>query len=134
MPLPPERYKTATQLASFFRPLITRLKSTPGVESASAMSSIPAYGGIRSEVHISGKTHTEKWETIFQLCSQDHFSLLRIPLLDGRSFLDDEVNDGRQVAVINKTLPQPSFRDEKPTSERIPLETWKNFTDPRIQP
>jgi len=61
------------------------------------MSSIPAYGRYTERSgDISGKTHTEKWETIFQLCSQDHFSLLRIPLLDGRSFLDDEVNDGRK--------------------------------------
>jgi putative ABC transport system permease protein len=134
MPLPPERYKTATQLASFFRPLITRLKSTPGVESASAMSSIPAYGGIRSEVQISGKTHTEKWETIFQLCSQDHFSLLRIPLLDGRPFLDDEVNDGRKVAVINKTFQRRYFGDENPIGKRIHLETLKTFPDPVSEP
>src|SRR5258708_29089333 len=134
MPLPPERYKTATQLASFFRPLITRLKSTPGVESASAMSSIPAYGGIRSEVHISGKTHTEKWETIFQLCSQDHFSLLRIPLLDGRSFLDDEVNDGRKVARVNKHLPHPPFRQQNTLRKPIHLETLKTFPDPVSEP
>jgi putative ABC transport system permease protein len=134
MPLPPERYKTATQLVSFFRPLITRLKSTPGVESASAMSSIPAYGGIRSELQISGKTHTEKWETIFQLCSQDHFSLLRIPLLDGRSFLDDEVNDGRKVAVINKTFQRRYFGNENPIGKRIHLETLKTFPDPVSEP
>src|SRR5260370_41579809 len=98
------------------------------------MRSIPAYGGMRSEVHISGKTHTEKWETIFQLCSQDHFSLLRIPLLDGRSFLGDEVNDGRNVAVINKTFQRRYFGDENPIGKRIHLETLKTFPDPVSEP
>jgi putative ABC transport system permease protein len=134
IPLPPERYKTATQLASFFQPLISRLKSMPGIESASAMSSVPAYGGIRSELQVSGKTHAEKWDVIFQLCSQEHFSLLRVPLLDGRSFTDAEVSDARKVAVINKTFQRRYFGDENPIGRRIYLNELKSFPDPVREP
>lgn len=134
VPLPPERYKTAAQLASFFRPLISRLKATPGVEMASAMSAIPAYGGIGSDLQIAGKTHTEKWEVMVQLCGADLFSLLRMPLLDGRSFLEDEVNDGRKVAVINKTFQRRYFGNENPIGRSIHLDTLRTFPDPVSEP
>ena len=41
LPLPMERYKTAEQVAGFFRPLLARLKALPGVVDAAASSSLP---------------------------------------------------------------------------------------------
>jgi putative ABC transport system permease protein len=134
MPLPPQRYKTAAEVRSFFHPLLARLKSLPGVESASAMSAVPAYGGMHTETQISGKTHAGKWEALFQLCSQDQFSILRIPFLDGRSFTEAEVNDGRKVAVINRTFQREYFGDENPIGQRIRLEALKTFPDPVADP
>jgi putative ABC transport system permease protein len=134
MPLPPQRYKTAAQLASFFRPLFGRLKAMPGVEAVSAMSSVPAYGGIRSDLQIAGKDHTGRWEVIFQLCSRDLFSILRIPFLDGRAFNEDEVNDARQVAVINRTFQRQYFGGTNPIGQHIRLNTLKTFPDPVTDP
>jgi putative ABC transport system permease protein len=59
LPLPPERYKTAQDLAGFYRPLLQRLKTLPGVIAATETSTLPPYGGIRSEIEIPGKTHDE---------------------------------------------------------------------------
>jgi hypothetical protein len=50
-----ERYKSGDQLNSFFRPLLTRLKSIPGVVYVAESSTLPPYGGIRGEVEVSGK-------------------------------------------------------------------------------
>ncbi len=101
MPLPAARYKTAAQLPSFFRPLLARLKSVPGIAFAAETSTLPPYGGIRSEVEVPGKAHTEKWDTLFQLCSEDYFSVLRIQFLDGRSFTEAEsMTSGRLRSSI----------------------------------
>ncbi len=134
IPLPPARYKTAAELASFFRPLLVRLKSVPGIAFAAETSTLPPYGGIRSEVEVPGKAHTEKWNTLFQLCSEDYFSVLRIQFLDGRSFTEAEVNDVRKVAVINQTFRRRYFGNENPVGRRVRLLELKEFPDPLDDP
>jgi putative ABC transport system permease protein len=134
IPLPAARYKTAAQLTSFFRPLLARLKSAPGIAFAAETSTLPPYGGIRSEVEVPGKAHTEKWDTLFQLCSEDYFSVLRIQFLDGRSFTEAEVNDVRKVAVINQTFRRRYFGNENPIGRGIQLKELKEFSDPLNDP
>src|SRR5438477_342312 len=68
LPLPVERYKTAAQVAGFYRPLLQRLKALPGVIEATETSTLPPYGGIPSDIEIPGKSHSEKWDAMFQLC------------------------------------------------------------------
>jgi putative ABC transport system permease protein len=41
LPLPPDRYKTADQVAGFFRPLLLRLKALPGVVEVTETSTLP---------------------------------------------------------------------------------------------
>lgn len=129
LPLPPDRYKTGRQLGAFFAPLLTRLKTMPEIADAAETSSQPPYGGLRSEVEIAGKPHTEKWYSLFQLCSEDYLPILRIPLLEGRSFDDREVNDARQVAVINETFRRRYFGEENPIGQKIKLNELKDFPD-----
>jgi predicted permease len=130
IPLPRQRYQNAAQVAAFFRPLLARLKSVPGLAYAAETSTRPPYGGIGSVVEVAGKTHSERWRSIVQLCSEDYFSVLRLPLLDGRFFTEAEVNDGRKLAVINKTFQRRYFGDENPVGRRIHLLVLEDFPDP----
>jgi len=130
IPLSRQRYQNAVQLTSFFRPLLARLKTVPGVVYVAETSTRPPYGGIRSVVEIAGKTHSERWHSLVQLCSEDYFSVLRLPLLDGRSFTETEVNNGRKVAVINKTFQRRYFGSENPIGRRIHLNVLEEFPDP----
>ena len=41
LPLPTDRYKTAEQVAGFFRPLLTRLKALPGVVEVTVFARMP---------------------------------------------------------------------------------------------
>jgi putative ABC transport system permease protein len=127
VPLPVERYKSGDQLNSFFRPLLTRLKSIPGVVYVAESSTLPPYGGIRGEVEVSGKSHQEKWYSFLQLCSEDYFSVLRIPLVEGRNFTEDEVNDKRQVVVINQTFQRRYFGKDNPIGQKIQFNGEQHF-------
>jgi putative ABC transport system permease protein len=134
LPLPPARYKTAAQLASFFQPLLLRLKSVPGVAYAAEISAMPPYGGIRSHVQIYGKSPSHDWHSLVQLCSEDYFSVLQIQPLDGRFFTADEANDGRKLAVINQTFRHRYFGDENPIGRRIYLDEFEKVSDPLKDP
>ena len=134
IPLSPDRYKTASQVAGFFQPLLARLKSMPGVAYATETSAIPPYGGIRSAVQVSGKVHTENWPSIFQLCSEDYLSVLRIQLMQGRTFTESEVNDARKLAVINQTFQSQYLGTGNPIGARIHLDELNKFPDAVTDP
>jgi putative ABC transport system permease protein len=129
LPLPSDRYQTAAQLTSFYRPLLLRLRALPGVVDAAESSALPPYGGFPTEVEISGKVHPEKWNALFQLCSDTYFSVLRIQLLDGRTFSEAEVNDARHLAVVNQTFARQFLGRDNPIGQRVRISGLENFPD-----
>lgn len=133
LPFPRGQYKTAEAKQHFFRPLLQRLSALPGVVAATETSTLPPYGGIRTEVEVPGKTHTEKWDAIFQLCSEGYFPTLGIRLLRGRPLSEAEVNDARKVAVVNQTLVKKFFGQEDPIGRRIKLNMLETETDPPVK-
>jgi putative ABC transport system permease protein len=129
IPLPSQRYKTGPQLVSFFEPLIRNLKSTPGIEDASPVSTTPPYGGFGGNIEIPGKTHTGEWESLVQLVGGDYFSIVRQPLLSGRSFTDEEVSAGRKVVVINQTFQRRFLGEGEPLGRTVVLDVLKKVPD-----
>jgi putative ABC transport system permease protein len=119
LPFPKGQYKTAAEKQRFFRQLLPRLQALPGVMAATAVSSLPPYGGIRSEIDVPGKTHTERWESIYQLVSEGYFPTLQLRLLRGRLLTEVEVNDARKVAVVNQTLVNRFFGNENPIGRQV---------------
>jgi putative ABC transport system permease protein len=134
LPLPVERYKTANQVAGFYRPLLLRLKALPGVVAVTETSTLPPYGGIPSDIEIPGKTHSEKWESIFQLCSEGYFQVLKIQLLNGRTFNEAEVAGARKVAVVNQTFVQKYLTAENPIGRQVRIASLAEFEDKVADP
>jgi putative ABC transport system permease protein len=104
LPLPRGQYETAAAKQRFFRELLQRLHALPGVVAATETSTLPPYGGIGTDIDVLGKTPTERWNTIFQLCSEGYFPTLGLRLLRGRTLSEAEVNGARHVAVVNQTF------------------------------
>jgi putative ABC transport system permease protein len=130
LPLPEDRYKTAEQITAFFRPLLLRLKSLPGVLDATETSTLPPYGGIDSDIEVPGKVHAEKWSTLFQLCSEGYFPTLRISFLQGRRFTESEVNGARKLAVVNQEFARKYLGSDNPIGQRLHLLQLETFADP----
>jgi len=134
LPLPVERYKTADQIAGFYRPLLLRLKALPGVVAATETSTLPPYGGIPSDIEVPGKTHSEKWESIFQLCSEGYFQVLRIQFLNGRPFTEAEVAGARKLAVVNQTFVKKYLLGENPIARQVRITQLAEFEDKVADP
>jgi len=134
LPLPVERYKTADQVAGFYRPLLQRLKALPGVVEATETSTLPPYGGIPSEIEIPGKTHAEKWNAMFQLCSEGYFGVVKIQFVDGRSFTEAEVNGARKLAVVNQTFVKKYLGNENPIGRQVRIAQLAEFEDAVKEP
>jgi putative ABC transport system permease protein len=130
LPLPQDRYKTAEQIAGFFRPLLLRLKAMPGIVEATETSTLPPYGGIPSDIEIPGKTHEEKWTALYQLCSEGYFPVLKLQFLTGRPFTEAEVNGVKKLAVVNQAFAHKYLGAENPIGQRIHLVHLETAPDP----
>lgn len=130
LPLPKDRYKNANQVAGFFGPLLLGLNNLPGVVEATETSTLPPYGGIPSDIEIPGKTHSEKWTALFQLCSEGYFPVLKIQFVAGRPFTEAEVNGARKLAVVNQTFAHKYLGNDNPLGQRVRLQNLENFPDP----
>jgi putative ABC transport system permease protein len=135
LPFPEGRYKTAEQVAGFYRPLLLRLEELPGVVAAtvSLPEEIP-YGGLGSRVEIPGKTHSEQWGAMIQLCSKGYFPVLKIPFLEGRSFTEAEVNGAGKLAVVNQTFVKRYLPGDNPIGRQVRITLLAEFEDKVPEP
>ena len=118
-PLPKDQYETAEQKRIFFRQVLQRVAALPGVIAATETSSLPPYGGPESDVTIPGKTHSDPWRAMFQLCSEGYFKTMGRHVLRGRLLTESDVDAARPVAVVNETLAKAYFGKEDPIGQKI---------------
>jgi putative ABC transport system permease protein len=119
LPLPKGQYKTAAEKQVLFRQMLDRVTALPGVTSATVISSLPPYGGIRSDIDITGKAHAEKWTSIYQLVSEGYFRTVGMRLVQGRLLSVADVNDTRKVAVVNRKLVDKYLGGENPIGRQV---------------
>ncbi|MGA8037337.1 MAG: ABC transporter permease [Candidatus Acidiferrales bacterium] len=98
--LPEHAYKDLGSRRAFFDRLLDRIKALAGVETASISSAIPLRGGSNGTVTTDGTMSPELASQLVETNSitPDFFSAYRIPLIRGRSFTTEDVN---QTAVMN---------------------------------
>jgi putative ABC transport system permease protein len=117
----PEDERRARQNALTQR-LLERLRNLPGAISASESEQEPPLNYDWSDTIIPGRVHAERWETRYEICSEDYFKTLGIPLLHGRVFSEDDVLAARLVMVVNQAFAQQYFPNENPLGQRVKLE------------
>ncbi len=134
LPFPEGRYKTADQVAGFYRPLLLRLEALPGVVTAAETSTLPPYGGWGSEIEIPGNTHSEKWGAMFQPVSDGYFPVLKMQFLEGRSFTEAEVNGARKLAVVNQTFVKKYLPGDNPIGRQVRIAQLAKLEDKVPEP
>ena len=121
--LPEARYQKPEQWADFYRRLVERLRAQPGVESASVINSLPMGGnGGTTTFVLEGRPAPPKGqypEANFRLAGTDYFKTLRIPLLRGRVFTEQDAKGKPLVAVVSETFARVYYPNEDPVGRRV---------------
>jgi putative ABC transport system permease protein len=110
--LPTLQYTNRDSLTSFYEKLLPKLESLPGVESVGVVSALP-FGNVLHSVNftIEGQT-TSPDEVImadYRVATADYFSVMKIPLMEGRLFSDHDSAKTVPVALISQNLAQRYF-------------------------
>ncbi len=110
--LPLVRYREHTARQQFHEALLQRLKTLPGVTDAATTVYLPMAVENTNTFEIEGRSwsagQAEPW-ALWNAVSDDYFSTLRIPLLQGRLFDSRDSVDSPGVIVISEALARRYF-------------------------
>jgi putative ABC transport system permease protein len=115
--IPAERYTTASARARLMRDAMERIRLMPEVESAGIADSLPMNGAESAQLRIetaAAKGAPVQDEIWFVSVSPGYFSTLRVPMLAGRSFEDQDDERGARTAIINETFARRYFPSTNP--------------------
>ena len=110
------------------RSVLQRVRSTPGVHSASFASLVPF--GDYNESRVLQKAGTpaaaagqpaEGPHAVMTIVGADYFDTLRLPILRGRGFtsIEEESPNGPRVAIIDEPAARRLFGDEDPVGHAV---------------
>jgi predicted permease len=106
----------------FFRDVIERAKTVPGVASASVSSNGVFRGGISATIFREAEqTDPNNRGTLVNLdeVTPGHFETMRIPLLSGRDFTDFDRENTTPVAIINQAMANLVWPGQEPLGKRF---------------
>jgi putative ABC transport system permease protein len=121
--LPVLKYKDEPQRAAFYSDLVQRVKATPGVESAAVVNYLPLGGANSSDVYlVEGEAELppgQELEGRYRVATPDYFQTMRIPIIQGRSFTEQDKAGAQPVVIVNETLARKHWPGQNPISKRI---------------
>ena len=115
---------------------LERLKALPGVENAAFVAPMPFSGAelggdFRFESHPLPEPGQEPVANVRSVTSE-YFQTIKIPLLQGRYFSEQDQRGGPGVAIVNETFVKRYLANENPLGQRIKdLGVNQNQGDPK---
>ena len=124
--LPSLKYPEHPQRFEFFRKVVERLGALPGTKSVGITSYLPFGGpsagtGFTIEGQPDPPPGQDRVTNVF-VVDDGFFRTLQVPLMQGRTFTRTEVNQRKDVVLINETLAKLYFPGQDPIGKRITID------------
>jgi predicted permease len=102
----------APRTVQFYRELLERLRSAPGVKSA-AVATVPILAGSEWDSSMSVEGHRfadgEDMQAFMNALSPGYFETMKIPFIEGRDFTVLDQKEQATVAIVNKKFADHFF-------------------------
>ncbi len=134
--LPQFQYATPQQWTAFSNELLAHLQAQPGLQDSALAAPLPmdrqgeatfTFSIVGNPPLPPGKFPTADYATV----SPDYFRVMRIPLLRGRFFSDQDSPSTPNVAIISETLARRYFPNEDPLGRQMRFGFPPNGNVPR---
>jgi putative ABC transport system permease protein len=124
--LPAVKTTDNARMSAYFRELMSRVRSLPGVQAAGAAYNLPLAGGNMTESFALGAAAPPNTPNLpeagFRGITPGYFAALRIPLLQGRDFTDHDRADTPKVVVVNRAFVRRYWPHDDPLGQRLYLD------------
>jgi predicted permease len=119
------KYAKPVQQLAFYDQLVQRLRTLPGVESASAIDIMPLSGGGSTQpIAVEGRPMVpmaEQPEVPVRVVEPDFMRTMHIPLLQGRMLNSADTEDRPQAILISDAMAKRIWPGENPIGKRLTL-------------
>jgi predicted permease len=117
----PQKSASAAQNLLFYRNLLDRLRSLPGVESATVLENRLGSGwSDNNSATIDGVRHTYQEAPLrSNTVGPDYFHVLGVSLLRGRDITDADTETSQPVVVVNETFVKQLFPNTDPLGHHL---------------
>jgi len=115
----------------FFRAAIERAQAAPGVESATIADAPPLIGGFARTIFPEGQDEASGYRgtlTTINDIAPNFFETLRIPLVGGREFTDNDRATTKPVAIASEAMAKHFWPNENAVGKRFHF-----FGDPTLR-
>ena len=123
--LPREKYPKPEQQLNFYKQLVERTRSLPGVESVGTIDALPfTNDGSTQPIAIEGRPAVEfamQPEVAVRTISPGYLRALHIPLFAGRDFSERDTADSPDAVVISESMASEFWPNENPIGKRLTL-------------
>ena len=122
--LPTESYRTASERSAFYARLEERLRTLPGVRSATVASRLPLLGGVNRDLSIEGREAPPgaKPATVNLIAAGDeYFDTVGLAALNGRLFSERDGLPGNENVLVNQRFVDFHFPGSTGIGQRLQL-------------
>jgi len=120
--LPPTKYGTRPQMIAFYNEALRELRPLPGVQSVAISSALPLTTTRLTPMLPEGQPVVplgQRPVLNIETISPEYSSVLRVPLLRGRTFTDHDDATAPPVAIVNQALALRFWPNENPIGKHI---------------
>lgn len=122
--LPPGQYPQAAAVRQLWTRLLERVSALPGVESASVVSGLAPMRPLNAndtkiEGYVKAPGGPDENIDFYQGVSPGYFEMLRIPVLEGRTFDARDGAEANRVVIINQTMARMFYGNQSPIGRRV---------------
>jgi putative ABC transport system permease protein len=123
LPLPEDGSMSPGQVKAFYRELLERIESTPGVRSAAVSTGLPMRGSSGVSFTVAGRPQETSRPSFaaFNAVTPAFFETLGIRITRGRAFDERDARGTVPVAVVNETFVRHHLGGVDPLAQRVVL-------------
>jgi predicted permease len=119
---PEQSVHSDAEAIRFFRALLDRVRTLPGVESATLTANRVA-GGVSNNTGalvdgvnpLGDRNAPLRWNSV----GPDYFHVMGIPLIEGRDFNDADSQTSAKVAIVNQTFAERYLQKRNPIAHQL---------------
>jgi predicted permease len=123
--LPVKRYDTPVKVLAFHEALMARVRSLPGVKAAGLISTAPGAGYEGDNVFTIPEHPAQgpslELDALIRKADPGYFSTLKIPLLSGRVFNDQDKLGRTRHVIVSKKFVNQFFPGEDPVGKHVKI-------------
>jgi putative ABC transport system permease protein len=126
LPIGFDQFSKPEQITAFYRQLLQKVSDVPGVSSAAASTGAPIVGtNWGMNFTIAGRPAIDRLSRPsagFTMITPDYFQTFGIPIVEGRSFTEQDAAGALPVAIVNETFAKKYLSGVDPLTQRLVIE------------